>query len=95
VYSATKAFFHSFTLSLRHLLKSRNIEVIEIIPPALNTDLGGIGLHDQAPPVSAFIESIFQQMEENKQELTFGFSEALKQAGPEELQATFARMNQG
>jgi len=95
VYSATKAFFHSFTLSFRHLLKSRNIEVIEIIPPALNTDLGGIGLHDQAPPVSAFIESIFQQMEENKQELTFGFSEALKQAGPEELQATFARMNQG
>ena len=41
VYSATKAFFHSFTVSLRHLLKSRNVEVIEIIPPALNTDLGG------------------------------------------------------
>jgi len=41
VYSATKAFFHSFTLSLRHLLKSKNIEVIELIPPALNTDLGG------------------------------------------------------
>lgn len=44
VYSATKAFFHSFTLSARYLLKSKNIEVIEIIPPALNTDLGGKGL---------------------------------------------------
>jgi len=37
VYSATKAFFHSFTLSAQHLLKVKNIEVIEIIPPALNT----------------------------------------------------------
>ncbi|WP_163047573.1 SDR family NAD(P)-dependent oxidoreductase, partial [Acinetobacter nosocomialis] len=46
VYAATKAFFHSFTVSLRYLLKERNIAVIEMIPPALNTDLGGIGLHD-------------------------------------------------
>lgn len=45
VYSATKAFFHSFTLSARQLLKSKNIEVIEMIPPALNTDLGGKGIH--------------------------------------------------
>jgi len=60
VYSATKAFFHSFTLSARHLLKSKNIEVIEMIPPALNTDLGGKGLHDTQPPVSDFIEAVFQ-----------------------------------
>jgi uncharacterized oxidoreductase len=44
-YCATKAFFHSFTLSMRHLLKKKNIEVIEMIP-ALNTDLGGKGIHD-------------------------------------------------
>ena len=35
VYCATKAFLHSFTLSAQHLLKARNIEVIEIIPPGL------------------------------------------------------------
>ncbi len=94
VYSATKAFFHSFTLSLNALLKSKNIEVIEIIPPALNTDLGGKGLHDQAPPVSDFIEAIFAQLEEGKTELTFGFSEIVSKAGQEVLQPTFARMNQ-
>jgi uncharacterized oxidoreductase len=93
VYSATKAFFHSFTLSLRYLLASKNIEVIEMIPPALNTDLGGKGLHDTAPPVSDFIESVFQQMKEGKTELTFGFSEALAKANPEGLQATFNRLN--
>ena len=94
VYCATKAFFHSFTLSSRHLLKAKNIEVIEMIPPALNTDLGGIGLHDYAPPVSAFIESVFQQMKEGKTELTFGMSEMIAKANPEEIKDTFNKMNQ-
>lgn len=93
VYCATKAFFHSFTLSLRHTLKAKAIEVIEMIPPALNTDLGGKGLHDEYPPVSAFIEAIFQQLEEGKTELTFGFSEMLSKANPEVINATFNRMN--
>lgn len=93
VYCATKAFFHSFTLSLRHQLRERNIEVIEIIPPALNTDLGGKGLHDAHPPVSDFIEAIFQQLKEGKSELTFGFSDAMTKAGPQELKAAFQRMN--
>ena len=93
VYSATKAFFHSFTLSLRHLLKSKNIEVIEIIPPALNTDLGGKGLHDAAPPVSDFIESIFDQLKKGSNELTFGFSEAMVKATPDDLKNAFNRMN--
>jgi uncharacterized oxidoreductase len=93
VYSATKAFFHSFTLSARHLLKAQNIEVIEVIPPALNTDLGGKGLHDAAPPVSDFIASIFEQLKEEKSELTFGFSNAMVKAGPDDLKAAFNRMN--
>ena len=93
VYSATKAFFHSFTLSLRYLLKPKGIEVIEIIPPALNTDLGGKGLHDQAPQVSDFIKAIFEQLQQGKTELTFGFSEAMAKASQEDLQKAFARMN--
>jgi len=93
VYSATKAFFHSFTLSLRKLLESKNIEVIEMIPPALNTDLGGKGLHDAAPQVSDFIETIFEQLKQGKTELTFGFSEIMVKAGPDDLKNTFDRMN--
>src|SRR4030095_6354442 len=93
IYSASKSFLHSFTLSLRQLIKSRSIEVIELIPPALNTDLGGKGIHDSAPPVSDFIEAIFEQLKQGKTELTFGFSEAMIKAGPEDLQKAFARMN--
>jgi len=93
VYCATKAFFHSFTLSARHLLAPKNIEVIELIPPALNTDLGGKGLHDFAPPVGDFIESVFNQLKEGKKEIAFGFSEQMLKAGPAEIKAAFDRMN--
>ena len=93
VYSATKAFVHSFTWSLRYLLKPKGIEVIEMIPPALNTDLGGKGLHDHAPPVSDFVDSVFEQMKEGKDELTFGFSETRAKASAEELKAGFRQMH--
>jgi uncharacterized oxidoreductase len=93
VYCATKAFMHSFTLSLRHDLQSKRIEVIEVIPPALNTDLGGKGLHDYAPPVGKFIEAIWEQLKQGKTELTFGFSDAMVKAGPEDLKKSFERMN--
>lgn len=93
VYCATKAFFHSFTRSLRHVLKSKNIEVVEMIPPALNTDLGGKGLHDGQPPVSDFINAVFQQLKEDKTEITFGFSEIMAKATPELINATFNKMN--
>jgi uncharacterized oxidoreductase len=93
VYSATKSFFHSFTVSAQHLLKERNIEVIEIIPPALNTDLGGKGLHTFAPPVSEFIESVFQQLKEGKLTIAAGFSEAVSAIGSAEFKNAFDNMN--
>lgn len=93
VYCASKAFIHSFTLSLEFLLRSKNIEVIELIPPALNTDLGGKGIHDAAPPVTEFIETTFEQLKQGKSAITYQFSEAMIKAGPEELQKAFNRMN--
>lgn len=93
VYCGTKAFMRSFTLSLRHILKSRNVEVIEMIPPALNTDLGGKGIHDAHPPVSEFVESIFQQLKEGKTELTFGTSEARAKTNNETIEAYFKMLN--
>ncbi len=93
VYSGTKAFFHSFTLSLRYLLAPKGIEVIEIIPPAINTDLGGKGLHDYAPPVSEFTDAIFEQLKAGKVALTFGLSEKAANAGPAELETIFNTLN--
>ena len=93
VYCATKAFMRSFTLSLRHMLKSKNIEVIEMIPPALNTDLGGKGIHDGQPAVSDFVEAVFQQLKAGKTELTFGTSETRANANTEVISELFNKMN--
>jgi len=93
VYCASKAFLRSFSLSLRYMLRSKEIEVIELIPPALNTDLGGKGIHDEFPPVNDFIESSFEQLKQGKSTITYGYSDAMIKADPEGLQKAFARMN--
>lgn len=93
VYSATKAFFRSFTLSLRYILKDRNINVVEIVPPALKTDLGGKGLHDHAPEVGPFIESIFEQLQQGKHELTYGMSANRANIGADEFKKEFAKLH--
>jgi uncharacterized oxidoreductase len=93
VYCATKAFLHSFTLSLRELCRARNVEVIELIPPALNTDLGGKGLHDFAPAVAGFIDAVFEQLAQGKLAATYGFTEAMNNAGQEVFAPIFQRMN--
>lgn len=92
VYSATKSFIRSFTTSIQKTLGT-HIEVIEIIPPALNTDLGGVGLHNSFPPVSEFIAAIFEQLKEGKNKLTFGLSDMMAKASAEDLQNVFNRMN--
>ncbi len=51
-------------------------------------------MHDYAPPVSDFIETVFAGLREGKPEISFGFSEAMTKAGPDELRQTFVRMNQ-
>jgi uncharacterized oxidoreductase len=74
IYSATKAALHSFTMSLRHQLSDTSVEVIEVAPPAVNTDLGGTGLHTHGEPLDAFADGIFKGLEEGKEEIGYGSS---------------------
>ena len=55
-YSATKAAMHAYTLSLRYQLKGK-IDVLEVIPPYVQTDLGPNHSKDsRAMPLNEFIE---------------------------------------
>ena len=62
MYCATKAALHSLTLSLRHQLRDTSVTVIEIIPPKVQTDLGGIGLHDDGVPLEEFADHAWSQL---------------------------------
>jgi len=55
-YCASKAAMHSYTQSLRYQLKSTAIQVIEIIPPWVQTELqGDRGLNPKAMPLKDYI----------------------------------------
>lgn len=90
VYSATKAALHSFTLSLRHQLQP-SIEVVEIIPPAVRTNLGGA--HDFGTPLDEYADSVMAQLAEGRPEVTYDFSAKGSQASRAELDAIFQHIN--
>ena len=93
IYSATKAALHSFTLSLRHQLRPTGIAVLEIVPPAVNTDLGGPGLHTFGVPVDAFADSVLARLAAGEEEVGYGSSEKARQASRAELDEQFRLMN--
>jgi uncharacterized oxidoreductase len=94
VYCATKAALHSFTLSLRHKLAGTPITVVEIIPPAVDTDLGGKGLHTFGAPLNEFTEAIVEQLKMESIEATYGLSVELSRATHEQKETIFKQMNQ-
>jgi uncharacterized oxidoreductase len=93
VYCATKAGLHSFTLSLRRQLAGTGVEVIEIIPPAVDTDLQAPGLHTFGVNVDEFADEIFLGLERGQHEVAYGTALQASRASREQLDAIFDNMN--
>jgi uncharacterized oxidoreductase len=57
-YCATKAALHSYTQSLRYQLRGTTTEVLELIPPYVQTDLLGGASDPRAMPLAAYIAEV-------------------------------------
>lgn len=100
VYCATKAFVHSFTISLRHQLKNTSVRVIELAPPWVATDLDANHRHQPAAegagpmPLADFIAATMQELSSDVEELPVGSAKFLHSAGiGERVSAVFSQIN--
>lgn len=59
-YDATKAAIHSWSQALRYQLKSTNVEVVELIPPYVQTELMGSAqaADPRAMPLKEFLDEV-------------------------------------
>jgi len=83
IYSATKAALHSFSISLRVQLKSHGIEVFEILPPVVDTNmpqkLTGKGKIAKGKKMSVekCVDAIIRGLKQNRYEIRIGDNKLL------------------
>jgi uncharacterized oxidoreductase len=99
-YNATKAAIHSWSQSLRYQLKSTNIQVIEIVPPYVQTELMGSAqaADPRAMPLQEFLDETIKLIgtQPNATEILVERVKPLRFAehnGPEKYAAFFQQFN--
>jgi len=70
VYSATKAFMHNWLDAVREQLRQTSVEVLELAPPYVQTELGGPqqASDPRAMPLGEFTHEVMQILENNTTE---------------------------
>ena len=93
IYSATKAAIHSFTMSFRYQLINEipSIQVYEIIPPAVQTNLGGS--HAFGEPLDEYCQSTFERLIKGEQEIGYKSSDEGRKMSREQSDKRFLYLN--
>ena len=99
VYSATKAGMHAFTMALRHQLARVDIEVFEVIPPAVDTELNPEGRAKRGGfkaglSAETFVAAVMEGLARDAPEIGYGMTERSRQASRAELDEAFVAMNE-
>lgn len=79
IYSATKAAVHSFTISLRRQLHGSSVQIVEIIPPVVETDLhrGQARKPPNVMRLGAFVKAAMDGLDANQDEIRVGLAKVL------------------
>lgn len=85
VYSSTKAALHSYTMSLRYMLKGTSVSVQEIAPPWVQTDLLNSKEEPRAMPLQQFIDQTMVALGTDAEEVLVENAQAMRaNPGPNE-----------
>ena len=86
VYSACKAALHGYTQTLRHALAGTRCHVVELVPPAVQTNLA----HAHGAPLDEFCDAVFPQLlRADVDEIGFGATLGVLRASRAELDEAF------
>lgn len=90
IYSATKAGLHAYSLALRYQLKGTSVQVQEIAPPWVQTDLLNSSEEERAMPLKPFIEQTIEALKADDNEILVEIAKPFR-ANPGVNEAAFFR----
>jgi uncharacterized oxidoreductase len=98
VYCATKAFIHNFTLSLRFQLHHSGINVFELLPPRVKTELNidarrKMGYADTGVDPDDFVSEVMEGLENDVLEIEYPEAISVIHASRTELDELFMSIN--
>lgn len=97
-YCASKAAIHSYTQSLRYQLRNTSVQVIEILPPWVQTELqGDRGMNPKAMPLNEFIAEVMAILKNSPQatEVLLERAKPMRFAEKGDYDAFFSKYNEG
>ena len=88
LYSSTKAALHAYSMGLRYQLKGTSVQVQEIAPPWVQTDMLNSSEEPRAMPLKPFIEQTIAALGKNDSEVLVEIAKPFR-ANPGVNEATF------